>query len=218
MTADKSQTKSSSKTNLNESNIPLLDDGDNLKSAGKIELELETKNSSNNEANNAETATTETTDGAPKKVRRPIHVPNPVTVATNATSGLNVVSRDGSGINNHVNLEFGDIIGETDANQGFEFIWRLTFLIFTFSRLWLYRIISAVLAIPFALIWAIIFSAINLTVVWFATPTLKVYDLLLHHIHRIWGGLVRTFLDPVFSSIGLIYASRTPVSNVNTVV
>ena len=217
MTADKSQTKTSSKTNLNESNIPLLDDGDNLKSAGKIELELETKNSNNAETS-AEVATVEATDGAPKKIRRPIHVPNPFTVATNATSGLNVVSRDGSGINSHVNLTFEDIIAETDANQGFEFIWRLTFLIFSFSRLWLYRIISAVLAIPFALIWAIIFSTINLAVVWFATPTLKVYDLLLHHIHRIWGGLIRTFLDPIFTSIGLIFASRIPVSNVNSVV
>lgn len=218
MTADKSQTKSSSKTNLNESHIPLLDDGDNLKSAGKIELELETKNSNNADTPAVEAGTTETTDGSAKKVRRPIHVPNPVTVATNATSGLNVVARDGSGINSHVNLTFEDIIAETDANQGFEFIWRLTFLIFSFSRLWLYRIISAVLAIPFALIWAVIFSTINLAVVWFATPTLKVYDLLLHHIHRVWGGLVRAFLDPIFSSIGLIYASRVPVGNVNSVV
>ena len=209
MTADKSQTKASSKTNLNESNIPLLDDGDNLKSAGKIELELETKNSNNTEAS-AEPAVVEA-DGSAKKQRRPIHVPNPVTVATNATAGLNVVSRDGSGINNHVNLTFEDILAETDANQGFEFIWRLTFLIFSFSRLWLYRILSAILAIPFAFIWAIIFSAINLSVVWFATPTLKIFDLLLHHIHRVWGGIVRTFLDPIFTSIGLAFASRAPV-------
>lgn len=103
---------------------------------------------------------------------------SPFVCAQNFTVGLNVIDRDDKRINPHVNLNFDDIIAETDSNQGFEFIWRLTFLIFSHTKDWFYRLISALIALPLALAWAIVFSLINVTVVWITTPAFKV------RIHR----------------------------------
>lgn len=125
--------------------------------------------------------------------------------AQNFTVGLNVLDRDEKRINDHVNVQFEDIIGEPDPTHGFEFIWRLTFLIFNVTRFWVYRFVAAILAIPFALFWAIIFAFINISTIWCCTPSLRVFDLLLHYVHRVWSGLIRTLLDPIFSSAGLLF-------------
>jgi hypothetical protein len=69
--------------------------------------------------------------------------------------------------------------------KGFEFVWRLTYLLFNATRFWLYRIIAAIIAIPLALLWAVIFATINLTTIWFFTPLLRIFDIILHYIHRV---------------------------------
>ena len=216
--SEKKESKTGSKGNLNESTLPLLDEGDNAKASaeGKDGIELETKGE--NVENSA--GASDKKKKKEKKVKEPKEKKertSPFVAAQNFTVGLNVVDRDDKHINSHVNLAFDDIIAETDASQGFEFIWRLTFLIFTTVRLWLYRLIAGVLALPLALIWAIIFAFINVFVIWFATPAFKVYDVLLFHVHRLYAGLVRTFLDPVFTSFGLLLANikstRTTVSS-----
>jgi caveolin 1 len=201
---DKKTDKASSKGNLNESNIPLLEDPENLKGQKDQEkIEMETK------GGDAVPAAEE----SPKKQKKEKKIKesrprvSPAERAVTFTAGLNVIDRDDRKINRHVNLNFEDILAETDSTQGFEFIWRLTFLIFTTVRLWLYRIVAGVIAIPLALIWAVIFSFINVFVVWIFTPSLKIFDLILHHVHRVWSGLIRTFLDPVFTSGGLFFSN-----------
>lgn len=115
---------------------------------------------------------------------------SPLACAQNFTVGLNCHDRDEKKINDHVNLTFEDIIGEPDSSQGFEFVWRLTFLLFNWTKFWLYRLIAAILAIPLALIWAVVFALLNILSVWGFTPLLRVYDVLLHHLHRVCTSLV----------------------------
>lgn len=202
---EKKESKTGSKGNLNESTLPLLDEPDSGKSGeNKDSIELETKgeNADNNTSNKKEKKEKKVKEPKEKKERT-----SPLVAAQNFTVGLNVVDRDDKRINSHVNLHFDDILAETDTSQGFEFIWRLTFLIFTTVRLWIYRIVSAILALPLALLWAVVFSVINVSVVWILTPFFKVYDVLLFHVHRVYAGLIRTFLDPLFISFGLLLSN-----------
>ncbi|RWS22436.1 caveolin-like protein, partial [Leptotrombidium deliense] len=109
----------------------------------------------------------------------------PLNFTQNFTIGLNVLDRDEKRINDHVNLTFEDVIAETDSNQGFEFIWRLTFLLFNFTRFWIYRIVAGLIAIPLAIVWALVFAFVNVSTVWCCTPTFRVYAILLHYIHKV---------------------------------
>jgi len=204
--------KTGSKTNLNESALPLLDDPDKGDTPEKEEkIELETKGGDAEKAD--EKPEKEGKKKKEKKVKEPKEkkerkpMQTPLAYAQNFTTGLNVLDRDENKINEHVNLTFEDIIGEPDANSGFEFIWRLTYLLFNFTKFWLYRIVAGLLAIPLAILWAVVFALLSVVSVWVCTPTLKIFDLLLFHVHKVWSGLVRTVLGPLFETAGLLFGN-----------
>lgn len=162
----------------NESTLPLLE---SEKPAG---VETPEKESIEMDQTKDGKVIEESKDGKKKKEKKEKvkkERVSPFVCAQNFTVGLNVIDRDDKRINPHVNLNFDDILAETDSNQGFEFIWRLTFLIFSTTKYWFYRLICAVIALPLALLWAIVFSLINVSVVWITTPAFKVILLLTIH-------------------------------------
>lgn len=224
---DKSS-RSGSKANLNESTLPLLEDvaGDGKGDLEKDKIELEMKASggdsgSKGEDSNAATAEPgsdtgkdgtesdkEDKKGSKKKQKKEkkekkSHKRSPSCVET-LTIGLNLLDRDEKHVNDHVNLVFEDVLAEPDASHGFDGAWKLTYLVFSTTRLWCYRLLSALLALPCGLTWGLLFSLLSLLHVWFFTPVLSIFDVLLHVVRRVWGGLVRTLLDPVFQSIGKV--------------
>jgi hypothetical protein len=214
--------KTGSKTNLNESALPLLDDPDKGMPEKEEKIELETKGG-DAKAEKPEKEGKKKKEKKEKPIKEPKEkkpMQTPLAYAQNFTVGLNVQDRDEKNINDHVNLTFEDIIGETDANQGFEFIWRLTFLIFNWTKFQLYRIVAGLLAVPLAIIWAVVFALISVVSVWVLTPVLKIFDLVLFHVHKVWNGLVRTTLGPLFEVAGLLFANirtkhePTPTTNV----
>lgn len=140
-----------------------------------------------------------------KKEKKAAHKRSPSCVET-LTIGLNLLDRDEKHVNDHVNLVFEDVLAEPDASHGFDGAWKLTYLVFSSTRLWCYRLLAALLALPCGLTWGLLFSLLSLLHVWLLTPALRIFDVLLHVVHRVWGGLVRTLLDPVFQSIGKVAA------------
>ncbi|XP_075524931.1 uncharacterized protein LOC142557158 [Dermacentor variabilis] len=138
-----------------------------------------------------------------KKEKKASHKRSPSCVET-LTIGLNLLDRDEKHVNDSVNLVFEDVLAEPDASHGFDGAWKLTYLVFSSTRLWCYRLLAALLALPCGLTWGLLFSLLSLLQVWLVSPSLRVFDVLLHIVHRVWGGLVRTLLDPVFQSIGKV--------------
>jgi len=204
--------KSGSKTNLNESTLPLLDtDAKGDTKEEKIELESKAEGEqvekSDSKEKGKKVAAKKEKVKKEKVIKERKPCVSPLTRAQNFTIGLNVLNRDEKEINRTVNIQFDDVLGETDNNQGFEFVWRLTFLIFQAVRLWAYRLVATVIALPLAILWALVFATLNVLSVWGFTPLLRVYDIILHHIHRVWSGLARTALDPLFTSAGLLLAN-----------
>jgi len=202
MSDTKSGSKSGSQKNLNESTLPLLEE------QGQKEEKIEMENKG--EKNDAESG--DKNDKKKKKEKKikekkPGPTRTPLTYAQNFTVGLNVLDRDEKHINDHVNLAFEDVIGEPDPTHGFEFIWRLTYLFFNATRFWIYRFIAAIIAIPLALFWAVFFAFLNVGTIWCFTPSFRVFDIIIHHLHRLWSGLVRTFLDPFFASGALLFSN-----------
>lgn len=138
-----------------------------------------------------------------KEKKASSHKRSPSCVET-LTIGLNLLDRDEKHVNDSINLVFEDVLAEPDASHGFDGAWKLTYLVFSTTRLWCYRLLAALLALPCGLTWGLLFSLLSLVHVWLLTPALRVLDVVLHVVHRVWGGLVRTLLDPVFQSIGKV--------------
>lgn len=101
------------------------------------------------------------------------------------TVGINLLDRDERSVNEHVNLNFEDLIGEPDAAQGFDGAYRLSFGIFQFIRFWVYRILMTILSVPFALLWALVFALLSLVSVWVLTPAFRVLDIFFYFVHRV---------------------------------
>ncbi|XP_054165359.1 caveolin-1-like isoform X2 [Oppia nitens] len=172
-------------------------------------IELETKNVDNNDEKKEVNETKDKKEKKKKEKKEKVvkeTTKRSIDLCTqNFTIGLNVLDRDEKHVNQHINITFEDVLGEPDPTHGFEFVWRLSYLLFNATRFWFYRLIAAFIAIPLALLWALVFAFINLFTIWFLTPALRVLDIILHYVHRIWSGLIRTLLDPLFSSGALLF-------------
>jgi hypothetical protein len=82
-------------------------------------------------------------------------------------------------------LNFEDVLAEPDVSHGFDPIWRSSYVLFTGSRYWIYRLLAALFALPLALVWGITFSLITFFSVWFATPALRILDVVLFYVRRV---------------------------------
>ena len=82
-------------------------------------------------------------------------------------------------------LDFDDVLAEPNSTQGFDGIWKLSFVVFTVAKLWLYRLFAALIAIPASLFWALIFSVVTVFYVWVLAPALRLYEFIVFVVRRV---------------------------------
>jgi len=229
MAETKSTSRAGSKLNLNESTMPLLDEEahEKAETPEKDAIEMKEKASTTSEGEKDDSNPEKTEgeeeeeekkdDGEEKKSKKSkkekkekkekkdktetAHRRTQSCVQT-FTVGLNVLDRDEKHINDTINLNFEDVLAEPDASHGFDPIWRSAFILFTGSRYWIYRLLSALFALPLALVWGVLFSLITFVSVWLATPVLRILDVVLFYIRRVLVALVQTTLEPVANAFG----------------
>ncbi|CAD6194673.1 unnamed protein product [Caenorhabditis auriculariae] len=129
--------------------------------------------------------------------------------AEQLSMGLNLVDRDEKGINGHVQFNFDDIFGEADSQHSWDCVWRLIFKVFTWTRLFVYRVLSLIVAIPIAIVFGILFAIVSVLNVFACVPLAKLLSIPANWIAKTWNWLVRSLVDPVASSVGLIFSSCT---------
>merc|ERR1712241_1545503 len=195
-----SDSKHGSKDNLNESNMPLLED-DGVEKSGEtpekevLEMEMEKKKKDKKEKK--------------PKVKKE---PGPSCIDT-MSAGLDLNTRDGNSINDEINLDFDDVLAEPLAAHGFDPIWRLAFILFTNTKVWLYKIVSGVIAIPMAILWGLIFSIITILYVWLLRPLLRIIELFLAIFKKFLVSLMGATVAPVCEAIGGLFSKIHPTPN-----
>jgi len=203
-----SDSKSGSKSDLNESNMPLLDE-EKAPEGEKEAIEMKEEGAEEEKADKAEKeeggkakkAKKEKKKKEPKE-KKP---PGPNCIDT-LSAGLDVHFRDTKAINTCIDVDFNDVLAEPTSAQGFEPIWRLTYVLFSQTKLWLYRIMSALMAVPAALLWALVFALITVVHVWFVAPFLKIFDFKVAVVKRILTGLLACTVEPVCSALGSLFS------------
>merc|ERR1711934_671123 len=193
--------KSGSKDNLNESNMPLLEGEEKAEETPEkevVEMELEEKDEKKDES-------TEKKEKKEKKVKEKKE-PGPSCIDT-LSSGLDLGTRDSQGINVEINLDFDDVIAEPKAAHGFDPIWRLSFILFSQTKLWTYRVLAALLAAPLSILWGLLFSILSVVYVWIIRPVMRIVETLLAIFRRFWVVLLNATLAPVCDAVGGIFRS-----------
>ncbi|GFS94783.1 caveolin-1 [Nephila pilipes] len=209
--------RSSSKENLNESSRPLLDEEEARAGVVAIEMNQPTPPADPEKDVAEEKAGGKGSDSKKdkektKKPKKEKSTKRRSSFIDKLTAGLNLLDRDDKNVNDHINIAFEDVLAEPDSNHTFICVWQNSFLLFDVVKFWFYRILSAILFIPFAFLWGLIFAVLTCLNVWIISPLLRTFDVILHIVHRVWSGIIRTFLDPVFKSIGQI-CSNVHVTN-----
>ncbi|XP_067127024.1 caveolin-1-like [Centruroides vittatus] len=205
---DIKEKRSESKTKLNESTLPLLEDSECIE--GK-EKDIELKSVEKEEPKDKSEDETGQVDGkemdGEKKIRKEKSHKRSISCAETMTAGLNLLDRDEKRVNDHVNLVFEDVLAESDAAHSFNGSWKSSYIVFTGTKHWVYRVLTALISIPFALVWGLIFSILTLIHVWLITPMLQVLELVFFPLRKVWSVIIRGVLDPLFQSVGLMFGA-----------
>uniref|UniRef100_A0A1I8IKV9 Caveolin n=2 Tax=Macrostomum lignano TaxID=282301 RepID=A0A1I8IKV9_9PLAT len=116
---------------------------------------------------------------------------------------MDIVTRDPNSLNIHCKVQFEDIIAEPDPTVfSFDNVWTCSFKVFTSTKLWCYRIISLICAIPAAICWGIEFAMLSFCTIWCWQPSLKAFDISLWYTRRIYEILLKVFVEPCFHAFG----------------
>ncbi|XP_016378655.1 caveolin-1-like isoform X2 [Sinocyclocheilus rhinocerous] len=124
------------------------------------------------------------------------------------TKEIDLVNRDPKHLNDDVvKVDFEDVIAEPAGTYSFDGVWKASFTTFTVTKYWCYRLLTALVGIPLALVWGIFFAILSFIHIWAVVPCVKSYLIEIHCVSRVYSICVHTFCDPLFEAIGKCFSS-----------
>ncbi|XP_032378923.1 caveolin-1 [Etheostoma spectabile] len=124
------------------------------------------------------------------------------------TKEIDLVNRDPKRINDDVvKVDFEDVIAEPAGTYSFDGVWKASFTTFTVTKYWCYRLLTALVGIPLALVWGIFFAILSFIHIWAVVPCIKSYLIEIHCVSRVYSICVHTFCDPLFEAMGKCFSS-----------
>jgi len=127
---------------------------------------------------------------------------------------INVVERDPEKMNQHLRLVFADVFAEPEPGTfSFDKVWVLSVQIFTAVKLWSYRILTLIFALPCALCWGISFGCMSFSHIWCCLPCLRACRVNLHCSERAFGLIMDSFVKPIFDATGRVFSHVRVVSS-----
>jgi len=195
--------KNGSKSNLNESNMPLLEDVEKSgETPEKEQIELKEENEKKDDS-------TEKKDKK-KKEKKPKEPKEKKEKGPNCidliSKDLDLANRDTNNVNLEIDLDFDDVLAEPSAAQGFEWVWKLAFVVFSQTKSWFYKIFAAVIAVPASLMWALVFALVTVLYIWVVSPALRLLDLNLAILRRVMVGVMSVTVQPISLALSHLFA------------
>ncbi|XP_029465427.1 caveolin-2-like [Rhinatrema bivittatum] len=119
-----------------------------------------------------------------------------------ADAPLKLDLRDPRGINSHLKMDFSDVLAEPSSFHSFDKVWTWSDILFESSKLWCYRIISLLCAVPVSLITGFLFACLGCLHIWCVMPCSQFCTLCMPPIRTLWASILDILLAPLCSSIG----------------
>ncbi|KAM9758329.1 caveolin-2-like [Menidia menidia] len=113
-----------------------------------------------------------------------------------------IQDRDPKRINNSLKVMFEDVIAEPPTVRSFDKVWLWSHALFEVSRLWCYRLISLLLALPVSLAAGLLFAVLSCLHIWLIMPCVQLTLINMHWIQTVWASILNIFVSPFFTSLG----------------
>lgn len=103
-------------------------------------------------------------------------------------------------------VQFEDIFAEPEGSHSIDAVWKASFRVFTGTKHWCYRILSAIFAVPCAFCWGIHFACLTFAHIWTVQPSIKSCTIDIYPSGKLWALFIRSFCDPFCESIGFVFS------------
>ncbi|XP_034393628.1 caveolin-2 [Cyclopterus lumpus] len=113
------------------------------------------------------------------------------------------VDRDPYGINQHLKVEVSDVLAEPATLRSIDQVWLHSVAGFETTRIWTYRCLSLLLAVPFALLCGVCLAVVACLHVWFVVPFLQLSNTFLPCVRSLVACAVDAFISPFCASLAL---------------
>ncbi|CAH1802915.1 unnamed protein product [Owenia fusiformis] len=124
-----------------------------------------------------------------------------------ADSEIDVMERDPNDVNSHLLVAFAEVFAEPDPTIfSFDKVWILSFKVFTAVKLWTYRIITLICAIPCACLWGCHFAFLSFCYIWVCIPSLKTWFIQLVCTKQMFNAIMQAFVAPVWRAVGAVFS------------
>ncbi|XP_012715727.2 caveolin-2-like [Fundulus heteroclitus] len=121
---------------------------------------------------------------------------------TQSDTGPQIEDRDPKRVNSSLKVMFEDVIAEPHSVRSFDKVWLWSHALFEVSRLWCYRFISLVLAVPVSLAAGLLFAVLSCLHIWLIMPCVQLLLINMQWIQTVWASILNIFINPFFSSAG----------------
>ncbi|XP_022047921.1 caveolin-2-like [Acanthochromis polyacanthus] len=113
-----------------------------------------------------------------------------------------IQDRDPKRINSSLKVMFEDVIAEPPSVRSFDKVWLWSHALFEVSRLWCYRLISLLLAVPVSLAAGILFAVLSCLHIWLIVPCVQLLLINMHWVQSVWANALNILISPLFTSMG----------------
>ncbi|KAM8891432.1 caveolin-2 isoform 1-T1 [Spinachia spinachia] len=110
--------------------------------------------------------------------------------------------RDPHDMNAHLKVGFDDVIAEPASAHSFDKVWVGSHAAFELVKFLLYRVLSALLAVPAAFILGLVFAVLSCIHIWLVMPAIQSFLMLLPSLRVVWRSLTDMFVTPLYRSMG----------------
>ncbi|XP_068997563.1 caveolin-2 [Embiotoca jacksoni] len=124
------------------------------------------------------------------------------------------VNRDPRGINHHLKVEVSDVLAEPVTPQSIDCIWIYSVSGFETARIWTYRCLSLLFAVPCAFLCGIFLAILACLHVWFLVPCIQLSNTFLPCLRSSWMCTVNVFIAPLCMSFSFC-CSQIAISLLN---
>ncbi|XP_019957021.1 caveolin-2 [Paralichthys olivaceus] len=110
--------------------------------------------------------------------------------------------RDPRGINDCLKVTFEDVIAEPVSVRSGDRVWIWSHALFEVCRVWIYRIVTVLLAIPISVISGLLFAIFSCFHIWMVSPCIHCIRMGTRWLQSLWSIVLGIIVRPFLTSAG----------------
>ena len=111
---------------------------------------------------------------------------------------LDLQNRDPHNMNNFIQVEFDDALGEPNGTHSKDCVWKNSYKCFTCGKNNAYMILTFLCGIFAALYWGCTFGCLSFNIIWCVTPQMRYLHIILHPVKKILSIILISKLKVLF--------------------